>query len=706
MYEERRSHGRGTATNTDNDDAVAGAALIDSFFLPGGILDPEAEDGDNKNINSNNDGSAAMNDGPGHDEGRRFGPQQLGHGHGHNLVVDHNHNRTSDSLRSRSRLEQLAIGGKALEYDHDYEYIPASSINVVGANNNYNCSSSHSAITMPRNMKSPPAQEPPRVGVAALDPTSDDVVGGRPILMGNPNQSSVPVVPLGMHSHSSNAPIPPASGSVMHTGTNLVQNTEYNSDWFSSGSNTRMNQNSISGGEDGFAHFFRGALQTQNAGGNGLLPSLSSPTTNGPQSQPHAQQPPTQPLSIQHSQLQSHYPSLSRASISNSSNESRTTSATSHVRRNPWSGEDLSSSNAKPHLNYTHAPGPSQPCYNTGSDSHASASASLGNFPSSNPLTSKHSIPPVQVPAPVRCTVNDASNIQVTQPGVRPPPGFLSASVSSQPQPQQVTPSSTEELRVTRHHQHEQQQHHRQREQQHSRSSSHRGQIQDQCPNQKEISRGAPISSSSSTGHDPIPYSHPHSLHHQHQQHHHEQLVNNNGQQTHTRHAIAQQNSGQQVRHVMNSDQQQQVQQQLHTSHAPQRKAKAAPIHHNDGDYDQNSLNTKSSRDIPSTIYVEEDAVSTSEDTLTVCADSVTEVSVQKTASATKVDNEMTCMDVVEEASAAEVRIILNRLSAYVWTNIVFAFCSYCNYSRVNYAPSIFLRRSVQTLWERNATRH
>ena len=83
-----------------------------------------------------------------------------------------------------------------------------------------------------------------------------------------------------------------------------------------------------------------------------------------------------------------------------------------------------------------------------------------------------------------------------------------------------------------------------------------------------------------------------------------------------------------------------------------QRKNKTA--HHNDGDYDLSSLNTKSSRDIPSTIYVEEDAVSTSEDTLTVCADSsVTDVSVQKTS--TKIDNERTCMDVLEETSAIEV---------------------------------------------------
>jgi hypothetical protein len=63
-------------------------------------------------------------------------------------------------------------------------------------------------------------------------------------------------------------------------------------------------------------------------------------------------------------------------------------------------------------------------------------------------------------------------------------------------------------------------------------------------------------------------------------------------------------------------------------------------------DYD---FRSQSSRDVPSTIYVEDDVISNSEDTLTVCADSVTVTSVPQNRS------ERFDMDVVEETSMTEV---------------------------------------------------
>jgi hypothetical protein len=445
----------------------------------------------------------------------------------------------------RSRLEQIAIGGQALEY----EYNPNGAI-----------SSSHSAITMPRSsMMTSPSQEPPRVGVAALDPTSDDVVGGRPILMNSSGS-----VPLSMHSSSSSQLPASAAGTGTVTSSSVIDGihqmpmpgqqvhaspNEYNSDWFS-----------------------------------GLLP-LPSPTSG----------PPT--IQEQH-RHQPQYPTRAFSSTSSTGNESRTTSATStrtsHIHRNPWSNEDLSElkpqnqvSSSHNHLRY------GSPTYTVPEptdmdmDMDTPASTPLSNFQSTNPLTSKRS-GSIRTPPPV------------TQAGVRPPPGFLPSSAPSQPQ--QVASSVTDQRqRAT------------QQQQQHSIRT-------------KEISRAVP-SSSTRQHQNSNPYRH---------QHQHEQV--NNVQQV--RHV--EQNNVRQTRHVE------------HHQHQPvQRKTKT--VHYNDGDYDLSSLNTKSSRDIPSTIYVEEDTQSTSEDTLTVCADSasVTEVSVQtvQKTTASKI------MEVLEETSAIEVRV-------------------------------------------------
>ena len=533
----------GTNENHDHDhDDAAGAALIDSFFLPGGILDPESEENNGNpsdSANPNQD-THVSNQSQSARTGRRFNQhqQQMDQGHAHGQgSLDMNN---PEALRSR--LEQIAIGGQALEY----EYNPNGAI-----------SSSHSAITMPRSsMMTSPSQEPPRVGVAALDPTSDDVVGGRPILMNSSGS-----VPLSMHSSSSSQLPASAAGTGTVTSSSVIDGihqmpmpgqqvhaspNEYNSDWFS-----------------------------------GLLP-LPSPTSG----------PPT--IQEQH-RHQPQYPTRAFSSTSSTGNESRTTSATStrtsHIHRNPWSNEDLSDlkpqnqvSSSHNHLRY------GSPTYTvpepTDMDMDTPASTPLGNFQSTNPLTSKRS-GSIRTPPPV------------TQAGVRPPPGFLPSSAPSQPQ--QVASSVTDQRqRATQQHQH--------------------------SIRTKEISRAVP-SSSTRQHQNSNPYRH---------QHQHEQV--NNVQQV--RHV--EQNNVRQTRHVE------------HHQHQPvQRKTKT--VHYNDGDYDLSSLNTKSSRDIPSTIYVEEDTQSTSEDTLTVCADSasVTEVSVQtvQKTTASKI------MEVLEETSAIEVRV-------------------------------------------------
>lgn len=103
---------------------------------------------------------------------------------------------------------------------------------------------------------------------------------------------------------------------------------------------------------------------------------------------------------------------------------------------------------------------------------------------------------------------------------------------------------------------------------------------------------------------------------------------------------------------------------------SPTRKKSYAALQstlNHDVDYE---FQPNSRSDVPSTIYVEEDAKSNSEDTLTVCADSVTVASVPQSRA------ERFDMDVVEETSLSEV-------SSSVVCKV---------YSRENYALPIFLR--------------
>jgi len=100
-----------------------------------------------------------------------------------------------------------------------------------------------------------------------------------------------------------------------------------------------------------------------------------------------------------------------------------------------------------------------------------------------------------------------------------------------------------------------------------------------------------------------------------------------------------------------------------------------------DVDYD---FRSQSSRDVPSTIYVEDDAISNSEDTLTVCADSVTVTSLPQNRS------ERFDMDVVEETSMTEVS------GVYLYS---YLFKIYIYVQRKLRFTASYSRWSVQTLW-------
>jgi len=449
--------------NDEEDDA---AALIDSYFLPGGILDPE-------DINGNGSGNGNGNGNGNGDQG----------GQSNRSTSTRGQQQSAPEEILMSRLERLAMAG------------------------------------------------------SALDPTADDVIGGS-FLMGSPvrplagdrlqHQHTLGNTHGHGHVHQTNMN-PHFNVAAQHVPVPVEPIREFNdSDWFS-GNTTSATNNAH---EDELSNFLRGALQSHDT--TTMMPPASSPVNSTqlrhyPASKPQAQV-----------QVQAH------ASYSSASIESRTTNATSHIQRNPWSTDDLtkkqqsSAAQLMYASNYTSRPAPIAPAVAT-SVNASLTNPSLGNYQQINPLAMA-SIRSVPTP------VNDTA-VPVSQQAVRPrpPPGFLSS-------PPQTTASEI-------------------------------------------VQRAAPQASA----HDPptSPY----------QEHDHEL----------------------------------------------QAHRKKIAYQHHDGDNDLSSLNTKSSRDVPSTIYVQsidEDAISNSEDTLTVCADSVTEASLL---CISKVESERTFMDVLEEASANEV---------------------------------------------------
>jgi len=466
--------------NVHSDDDDDANALIDSYFLPGGILDPE----DTDNNTNNSDELSGAN----HIQNQNHGQSRL--------RMDHSDatKRTQTSLdvhnteSLRSRLDQLSLGGQSLQYNSGLNHSRPHNF-TVGA-----------ISTQPH--------EASRLGVSGLDPTSDDIVGGRPILMG----TALPTTSTSLHQLPSPS-LAPLSSEPLH---------DYKGDWFSDRKTSNAPENDLS-------NILRGTFQSSNTAIAPLL-SQSKPSQNKP---------------LQPQDRQSTYASFS----STSNDESRTTSATSHVQRNPWSTEDLSKVKqvSSSQLSY--------------GGNFPDTSVSM-KVPIASPSTSNRTFHPKQA-------ISHNSSIPVTMQSIRPPPGFHSSSP-------QVGASLGQREAVTRH-----------------------------DPASNFNTKRMPIESNS--------------------------------------------------RENPNSFQEQRLaRDDLQPNHSDaQLLPKNKIAHHNDGDYDLSSLNTKSSRDVPSTIYVEEDDVSTSEDTLTVCADSVTEASTPR--NNIKMESERNCMDVVEETSAAEV---------------------------------------------------
>eukprot|EP00979_Chaetoceros_neogracilis_P011616 scaffold2927_cov268-Chaetoceros_neogracile.AAC.21 len=467
--------------NDDNDDANA---LIDSYFLPGGILDPEENNNDSQSEQDEN--------GINHRQTKGHSRTHMNHSDGTNTMGRSLDVHNTESLRSR--LGQLGLGGhgQSLLYNANAGLAQPPSRNL------------------PIGTFSSLAQDAPRVGVSGLDPTADDVVGGRPILMGAtlPGSST-----LG----SFNGNQLPSPNIVAQNGQPL---RDYNADWFNDHNTTNAQENDLS-------NILRGALQ----GNNTLLTPLASPMNVSSRNQTLIPQ--------------DRHP-IHNSMSSNSNDESQTTSATSHIQRNPWSNEDLSKLKiSNPKLMY--------------SENFPESSVSLEE-PIESSLTGERR--PFQPELPLS---HNSTTTPATPQPIRPPPGFRSTSplvksLLGRREDRKLDPPSTIRQRT--------------------------------------------------------------------------------------------QTSAEQI--SSSFQQQNRSQDDLQPSHSDVQPPQNNKItHHNDGDYDLSSLNTKSSRDIPSTIYVEEDTASTSEDTLTVCADSVTESSVPR--SSVKVDSERNCMDVVEESSGIEV---------------------------------------------------
>lgn len=476
--------------NVHSDDDDDANALIDSYFLPGGILDPE--DTDTKTENS--DELSGTNHNPNHGQSM--------------LRMDHSDatKRTqppsldvhsTESLRSR--IDQLSLGGQSLQYNSGLHHSRSHNF-TIGA-------------------ISPQSHEASRLGVSGLDPTLDDVVGGRPILMG----TSLPTTSPSLHQLPSPS-IAALSSETLH---------DYKGDWFS-------DRNTRNAPENDLSNILRGTFQSSST----AMAPLSSPSNTSKNE------------SLQPQDRQTTYTSYS----STSNDESRTTSATSHVRRNPWSNEDLSK---------VKQVSSSQLSYG-------------GNFPESSVSMKTPIASPSTSNRPFhdKQAISRNSSIPVTMQSIRPPPGFHSSS------PQ--VGASLGQRDVVRH-----------------------------DPASKYNTKQIPIESDS--------------------------------------------------RENSNSFQEQRLaRDDLQPNHSDaQLLLKNKIAHHNDGDYDLSSLNTKSSRDVPSTIYVEDDDVSTSEDTLTVCADSVTEASAPR--NNIKLESERNCMDVVEEISAAEVSKFKGRPRLELW---------------------------------------
>lgn len=606
------------------------AALIDSYFLPGGILDPE--ESSSHNLNRPHHGTEATN---GHKkdsenetsgvciapssrvmqsklssastslssgaatEGRVFGMSlKFNEAQGQRNVEEEEcllrhherlpiqNSRQHDNFLNndllRSQLEQLTVGSRSLDYQSHVIQRPNSL--PIGSGNH-------------------------REGVSALDPLADSVVGevgGRPIMNTSVSQTH-PTSSLGLPSpfaidstKSGIQRVTPAAG----TGASATASTDpvvasastcstaafgnFSSDWFSSRPTSTANnipQVGVVQAQEDFSNFLRLALPNR----DGDLNAFGSSSSVASDTKSHS------------SFLQRHGENLHGSVMSNHA-----------IKTNPWNVQDdnyetlaniISDSQSSSH----------RPSHIT-RDAHNATTSLLATKASA----AKSSLPPVN---------NSSYFVPTGDHRVSPPPGFLSSSSPSQPVTSTVQGKSS--IRETFH-----------QDDDAARivaGTLRDGTLSGRVSKSAQELRSMPFTSDHHRQPDAFDEC-PGVLH-----------TSNVVQSPFRRHVEDEQ---QRHHHHRRNQQPQGVQSSTKNQ---QQKVKTPSRHHNDGDYDLSSLNTKMSRDVPSTIYVEEDTLSISEDTLTVCADSMTEASLPNRSHGKVVEYDRNGMDAVQETDAVEV---------------------------------------------------
>mmetsp|Transcript_6293 Transcript_6293/g.11889 ORF Transcript_6293/g.11889 Transcript_6293/m.11889 type:complete len:1097 (-) Transcript_6293:184-3474(-) len=628
MYKKTNGH-----DHEEYDDEVTGtstdAALIDSYFLPGGILDPEESssghnhhrphDTDATNVGYDNEGSGS-NISPSHEINGRRNVQDVEEEYfpRHDQSFPIHNSRHQDSFLNndllRSRLEQLNVGSRSFDYGSN---VIQSRPNSLPIGSGTHRSSRYSYLE--------------GEGVSALDPLADSVVvggGGRStvstsIASANRTSLGLPLsFPVQYTERGGIQGVTPVAPTV--TSTNTATNHAFSTadtgtasastsstapfgniapDWFSSYrptssmSNVAQEVSAVQGQED-YSNFLSRAL---------INTSSSSSFANDANGHKSLFQRHLEPFQkVQTSSLGS---CVDQDGSLNSSNLS--------IQRNPWklrddNHEEVSKLHSFAQSSF-HRVSPSnhhavqQENRNmTTSFSETQASASKGSLPIAIDKNNN----------------NSSFYLPTDNQRVNPPPGFISSSSPSPPVTSSIQGTSTRDtfhrndngdVRIA--------------------GAVQNGTLQRRTSNSAQELRYM---------HFPPNHREPDTF----------------GECSGIRHPASVARSPYRTRnedeHRHHRNQQPQV------VHSPgknrQQESKTPSRHHNDGDYDLSSLNTKLSRDVPSTIYVEEDTLSTSEDTLTVCADSVTEVSLPNKSHGKVVEYDRNGMDAVQETDAAEKR--------------------------------------------------
>lgn len=650
MYKKANGHDQ-----EDYDDEVTGtdAALIDSYFLPGGILDPEESSSHNNNNNrplgidntnsykkdSENEGSwSSISPSPVTQSKKLSLSLEVAKGtivgsssksqdiHGQRNVEEeyllrhnerfpmqnsrHCDNNISNNDLLRSQLEQLAVGSHSFDYRSNVIQRPNSL--PIGSGN---------FRSSPRYLDGE--------GVSALDPLADSVVGGvggRPIvntstsqnltsLRGLPSPLAVEYTQRGVQgvtpAATGTTAIPSAGTATASASTSST--TAFgdftSSDWFSScpttGNMANISRGNAVEGREDFSNFLRQALLNR---GSDLNAFTSSSFASASDTKSHS-------LSFQRHHMPSQkMQSSSLGSCADQDGSLNSSSVTSShpIQRNPWKSRNEN------HDELTNLKSFSQS--STHRPAHLTHKADLPkNHNTATSLlptkatTDKSSLP----------TMDNSKFFLPMGDGnhrVNPPPGFLSSSSTPPPMTSTIPGKSTRETFQPKD------------DAIHISGTQRNGTLQGRTSKSAQELRCMPFTSEHRQP-DTFGVLHPSTV---------VQSPNRTRMEDEQRHHLQ--------HHHRN--------QQSHVAQSPgknQQKSKAPSRHHNDGDYDLSSLNTKMSRDVPSTIYVEEDALSTSEDTLTVCADSVTETSLPNRSHGKAAEYDRNGMDAVQEIEAVEV---------------------------------------------------